>query len=186
MKKSARERILQAASDLFYKEGVRAVGIDRVIDESGVAKASFYRNFASKDDLIVNYLEYRGDLTLERLEEAERLHPDSPKMQLFAMVDGLVERINQSDYRGCPFMNTVVEFPDSNHPAHQRAVENRRELWGKVEEVMRKGRAQNPEELAAQLRMLCSGAIMVSYVDKSAFNREHFLSAARLLIERQM
>ncbi|MCJ8011597.1 TetR/AcrR family transcriptional regulator [Paenibacillus sp. KQZ6P-2] len=177
---------MQKASDLFYQEGVRAVGIDRIIDESGVAKASFYRNFASKDELIVNYLEYRGDITLERLEEAERLHPEAPKMQIFAMLDGLVERIKQSDYRGCPFMNTVVEFPDENHPAHQKAVENRRNLWGKVEGIMRKGGARNPEELAAQLRMLCSGAIMVSYVDKSAFNQEYFISAARLLIERQM
>lgn len=80
------------------------------------------RNFASKDDLIVNYLEYRGDLTLERLEEAERLYPVSPQMELFPLLDGLVERISQSDFRGCPFMNTVVKFPDANHPAHQKAV----------------------------------------------------------------
>ncbi|WP_232699114.1 TetR/AcrR family transcriptional regulator [Brevibacillus daliensis] len=185
-KKSARERILQVASDLFYKEGVRSVGIDRIIEESGVAKASFYRNFASKDDLIVNYLEYREGLTLERLDEAEERHPDSPKMQLLAMLDELVERMNQPDYRGCPFMNTVVEFPDSNHSGHQKAVESRRELWKKVEEVMRKGGAINPRELAAQLKMLCNGAVMVSYIDKSAFKQEDFLSAARLLIEKQM
>ncbi|WP_312113264.1 TetR/AcrR family transcriptional regulator [Brevibacillus reuszeri] len=185
-KKSAKDRILQVASDLFYKEGIRAVGIDRVIEESGVAKASFYRNFASKDDLIVNYLEYREGFTLERLEEAEQRHPDSPKTQLLAMLDDMVERMNQPDFRGCPFMNTVVEFPDINHPGHQKAVESRRELWGNVEEVIRKGGAQNPEELVAQLRMLCSGAIMVSYVDKSAFNQEYFLSAARFLIEKHM
>jgi AcrR family transcriptional regulator len=185
-RKSARERILQVASDLFYKEGVRSVGIDRIIEESGVAKASFYRNFASKDDLIVNYLEYREGLTLERLDEAVERYPDSPKMQLLAMLDELVDRMNQPDYRGCPFMNTVVEFPDSNHPGHQKAVESRLEQWKKVEEVMQKGGAVNPRELTAQLKMLCNGAVMVSYIDKSAFKQEDFLSAARLLIEKQI
>ncbi|TCZ79316.1 TetR/AcrR family transcriptional regulator [Paenibacillus albiflavus] len=185
-KQSARERILQVASELFYKEGVRAVGIDRVIEESGVAKASFYRSFASKDDLIVNYLEQREELSLNRLEEAEQLHPDSPKMQLLSLIDSLAERMNQFDFRGCPFMNVVVEFPDSDHPGHQKAVESRQNQWKKVEEIIRKGGAKNPEELTSQLRMLYSGAIMVSYVDRHVFNPEDFLSAVRILIDRQM
>ncbi|MFM1652250.1 TetR/AcrR family transcriptional regulator [Brevibacillus sp. B_LB10_24] len=185
-KLSARERILQVASDLFYQEGVRAVGIDRVIEESGVAKASFYRNFPSKDDLIVQYLEEREGLSLKRMEEAAQRHPDSPKRQLLAMLESLAERMNQPEYRGCPFMNVVVEFPDSDHPGHQKAIQSRQELWEKIEEVTRKCGAKNPRELTAQLRILCSGALMVSYVDKSAYKQEDFLRAARILIEEQM
>jgi len=182
-KETAKERILRVASELFYREGIRAVGIDRIIEESGVAKASFYRNFATKDDLIVAYLEKKSRESLERVDEAERRYPDSPKMVLKELLDNLIDRLNTPENRGCAFMNTVVEFPDVNHPGHKTAVEHRRELWRRIEDIARRGGAQNPEELASQLRMLCSGAIMVSYTDKAAFHAEYLRNAIRVLIE---
>ncbi|MBW7454871.1 TetR/AcrR family transcriptional regulator, partial [Paenibacillus sepulcri] len=113
-KRTAKERILATASELFYREGIRAVGIDRIIEESDVAKASFYRSFSTKDDLIVAYLQERGRLGRERVKEAELLHPDSVKEQLYMLLRQLVERMRQTGFRGCAYMNAVVEFPDED------------------------------------------------------------------------
>jgi AcrR family transcriptional regulator len=184
-KESAKSRILKVASDLFYHEGVRAVGIDRIIDESGVAKASFYRNYATKDELVVAYLEYRHQLSMNNVDEAHRKYPDSPVKQLYDLIHGLAARMKSPNYRGCSFMNTAVEFPDTDHPGHKKAVELRQELWVRIEEIAREAGARDPEELAVQLRTLCSGAIMISYMDKSAYNTEHFSGAAQLVIENQ-
>ncbi|UVI33425.1 TetR/AcrR family transcriptional regulator [Paenibacillus spongiae] len=182
-KETAKDRILRVASDLFYKEGVRAVGIDRIIEESGVAKASFYRNFPTKDSLVVAYLETRHGKRTETIEEAKRRHPYSPKDQLYALLDDLVERLKHPEFRGCPFMNAVVEFPDLEHPGHRAAVNNRHLTWEKVEEIAKAGNVQNPVELTSQIRILCDGAIMSAYIDKDSFQPAYFLSAARRLIE---
>lgn len=82
-KETAKERILRTADELFYREGVRAVGIDRIIHESGVAKASFYRSFATKDELVASYLELRRLQFLENIEHARKEHPESSLDQLF-------------------------------------------------------------------------------------------------------
>ncbi|GIP28386.1 TetR family transcriptional regulator [Paenibacillus sp. J23TS9] len=184
-KESAKERILRVASDLFYREGVRAVGIDRIIEESGVAKASFYRNFSTKDQLVVEYLELRSGRREGNIEEIKCRFPDSPKEQLYALLDDLVERMNKSDFRGCPFMNAVVEFPDPGHPGHQSAVESRYLVWGKVEDIARQAGATDPAELTFQLRILSDGAMMSAYVDADTFHSDYFLRAAKRLIEDQ-
>ncbi|MBE1442390.1 TetR/AcrR family transcriptional regulator [Paenibacillus sp. OAS669] len=182
-KETAKERILRVASRLFYKEGVRAVGIDRIIEESGVAKASFYRNFPTKDSLIVAYLEKRHCNRSISIEQAIQRFPDSPKDQLYALLDELVERMTHPEFRGCPFMNAVVEFPDLEHPGHRSAVENRHRTWDKVKEIAMKGGVRDPEELTSQLRIISDGAMMSAYIDKTSFRPEHFLSAAKRLIE---
>lgn len=183
-KESAKERILRVAADLFYREGIRAVGIDRIIMESGVAKASFYRNFATKDELIVAYLEYRHSLSIANVEHAKRKHPDSPIDQLNALVEGLAERMGKYENRGCPFLNTAVEFPDTDHPGYKKAVACREELWNIIEAIAQQAGARDPVELVAHIRMLSSGAIMISYMNRTS-QSESFLGAARLLIERQ-
>lgn len=183
-KESARERILRVASDLFYREGIRAVGIDRIIDESGVAKASFYRGFTTKDELTVAYLEARVELKLEKLELARQLHPDSPRDQLHFIIQDAVERMRLPTYRGCPFVNAVIEFPDPGHPAHAKALQVLQNFWHRVEEIARESGARHPEELAAQLQMIYTGFLMKGYMDKSAADPEHFRHAAEQLIER--
>ncbi len=174
---------MRVASNLFYKEGVRAVGIDRIIEESGVAKASFYRNFPTKDSLIVAYLEIRHGKRADSIAEAKRRHPNSPKDQFYSLLEDLVERMKDPGFRGCPFMNAVVEFPDLEHPGHRSAVDNRHRTWDMVEEIAREGKVQNPVELAAQIRILSDGAMMSAYIDKDSFHPDYFLSAARRLIE---
>ncbi|MEY9095004.1 TetR/AcrR family transcriptional regulator [Paenibacillus sp. RC84] len=185
-KESARVRILRVASELFYMEGIRAVGIDRIIKESGVAKASFYRSFATKDDLAVAYLESRDELKVEKLEKLRQLYPNSPKEQLDTLIRDVTEQMGMPDYRGCPFLNAAVEFPDPDHPAHIKLLDIQRSFWSRVLELAREGGARQPEELTAQLRMLYDGFVMKSYLDRTEFDPEYFRKAAELLLEKQL
>ncbi|KRF10228.1 TetR family transcriptional regulator [Paenibacillus sp. Soil766] len=181
-KETVKERILRVASDLFYREGIRSVGIDRIIEESGAAKASFYRSFKTKDDLIVAYLEARQELKLELLEKVRRLHPHSLKDQLGEVVQEVVNRMRNSDCRGCPFLNAVVEFPDPEHPSHVKALNVHQNYWSKVQELAKEGGARNPEELAVQLQMLYCGFAMKGAMDKS-IDPDAFRNAAVALID---
>ncbi|WP_281255113.1 TetR/AcrR family transcriptional regulator [Paenibacillus herberti] len=185
-KESAKERILGVASELFYSEGIRAVGIDRIIAESEVAKASFYRNFATKDDLVVAFLEKRQIRSLSVIEEAKKLYPDEPVKQLHHLAQVLSESIKQPSFRGCPFTNTLLEFPDATHPVHQAALQCRLDHEGEVAKIARQANARNPEALAAQLEMLYGGAIVDAYIRKPAFDSNNFYNAAMVLIEAQL
>ena len=126
--KSARTRILEAAADLFYREGIRAVGVDAVIAHSGVAKMSLYRNFAGKDELVAAFLDYRDELYWAWWDKVVARHPDDPRAQIRAIFETVGKRTAHPDYRGCPFINTAVEFPDSGHPGRVVALANKLEL----------------------------------------------------------
>jgi AcrR family transcriptional regulator len=185
-RETVRNQILQVASDLFYREGIRAVGIDRIILESDVAKASFYRNFASKDDLVAAYLEYHQDLNARDLEEVHLQYPNSSAMQLHALIDKFIEKMKRPGYRGCPFVNTAVEFPDSSHHNHINAVKGTEENWKAIAKLAENAGAARPSELAELLRMLCNGAIMLSYMKKSDFNPDNFSRAAHMLVDSHL
>jgi AcrR family transcriptional regulator len=105
----ARERILLAAHDLFYREGIRATGIDRVIAESGVAKLSFYRHYPSKNDLVLAFLEHRHTRWMAWFEEALARHGGTPQ----ALVPALGEWFGNGDFRGCAFINSVGELGEA-------------------------------------------------------------------------
>ncbi|MFU1796071.1 TetR/AcrR family transcriptional regulator [Paenibacillus azoreducens] len=184
-KETAKERILRTATELFYKEGVRAVGIDRIIEESGVAKASFYRSFATKDDLVVAYLEKYYHAFMKPFEEAEQRHPESPLDQLYEVIESLSSRIEQPGYRGCPFLNTAVEFPDENHLSHEPVVTYHREMRRRLKEIAERAGAKDPDALSAQLLMLFNGALMSAYLERASYIPDHFRNAAKLMIEQQ-
>lgn len=106
----ARERIMRTAHDLFYREGIRATGIDRIIAESGVAKVTFYRHFPSKNDLIKAYLEYRHELWMSWFVDALNRYQLPRRQPIDALVPALEEWLLSNGYRGCAFINAVVEF----------------------------------------------------------------------------
>ncbi|WP_333676310.1 TetR/AcrR family transcriptional regulator [Dyella sp.] len=160
--RSARERVLAVAADLFYRKGIRAVGVEEVVNEAGVAKISLYRNFKSKDDLIVAYLE-RRQLEFSRQWE-ERFSPfaDDPRAMLEAIMDFLARRIAQAGYRGCPFINYANEFPDPSHPGHRVAKANKRELRRRLTTIAEALGAAKPKLLADGLLLLIEGVYTVS------------------------
>ena len=130
-KKPARQRILDTASEMFYRDGVRAVGIDAIIARSGVAKMSLYRNFPSKDALVTAWLEDRNAFFWRRWDQAETSRARDPRGQLEAVLDMVAATASHPRWRGCPFLNTGTEFREPDHPArgvilaHKRAVRER-------------------------------------------------------------
>ena len=117
-----RERILQTASDLFYREGARAVGVDLVVERAGVAKTSLYRYFRTKDDLIGAFLEREDEQFWKQWDSVAEHHRDDAQVELDAHMRWIGERIGRKNYRGCPQLNMAAEFPDAAHPARRVAV----------------------------------------------------------------
>src|SRR5215831_4863572 len=114
---SARERILTTARESFYREGIRAVGVDTLIARSGVAKMSFYRSFPSKDDLVRAYLESEAEDYWRWWDEVTGSCGQAPRKQLRALFTATAAHAAAPEFRGCPFGNTLVEFPAESHPA---------------------------------------------------------------------
>ncbi|MDB5407723.1 MAG: TetR family transcriptional regulator [Rhodospirillales bacterium] len=156
--KSARERVLAKATELFYRDGIRAVGIDTIIAESGVAKMSLYRNFASKDALAAAYLAQQNAAYWERWDRVVAAYPGNPPAQLRAIVATIEQRVTQPFYRGCPFSNAVTEFPEPDHPGRAVALANKAELRARLRALAAAVGARDPALLGDQLMLLIEGA----------------------------
>ncbi len=126
--KSARERILETAEDLFYREGIHAVGIDTIIEKSGVAKMSLYRNFASKDDLVAAYLEARGQRYWQWWDGVMARNASQPRRQLPDLFEAIAVRTRMPEFRGCAFLKAAAEFPEEGSRARVVALAHKKEL----------------------------------------------------------
>ena len=139
----ARQRILETADRLFYQEGLRAVGIDRIIAEAEVAKMSLYKHFPSKDDLILAVLKYREESVLEFFRSAMERHGKKAKNPLRAFFAALKEWFETPGFRGCAFQNAAVELADPAHPGTEFVRGHKQRfgefLRGLVEEASRQG-----------------------------------------------
>lgn len=165
---SARDRILAAASDLFYREGVQNVGIDRIIAESGVAKMSLYNHFKSKDALIAAWLQQRDENWHTWFVPRVEALAIEPRDRLLAIFDVLKEWFEQPDFRGCAFINSSVELVDPNHPGYQVAVEHQRTILSYLLNLLKAAELPDPEGLAQQLLILIEGAIVVAMMQQNA------------------
>jgi AcrR family transcriptional regulator len=155
---SVRDRILNTARDLFYREGARAVGVDTVVAQSGVAKTSLYRWFPSKDALIVAVLEAEAKDRWAGWDWTAGRAPADAREQLRAQFAGIARYVSSPKYRGCPFMNVTVEFPDEQHPARAVAREMMEELRRRIRKLVDQLGVANPADLTEQLVMLVDGA----------------------------
>jgi AcrR family transcriptional regulator len=156
--KTARERILDTAEELFYREGIRAIGIDTVIERSGVAKMSLYRNFASKEELIAAFLARRNEKYWRWWDGIMARHPEAPEQQLEDLFAALPERICRPGYRGCSFLNAATEFPEAGHLGRRAALDHYQELRQRLLALCRRLKAAKPKQLADQLMLLIEGA----------------------------
>jgi AcrR family transcriptional regulator len=163
-KLSARDRLLAAASELFYEEGINTVGIDRVIAHAGVAKASLYSAFGSKEELIRSYLEAQFEARKERLLERIAQH-DTPRDKLLAIFDLMGELFEKTSFRGCAFIRASAEAkPDSSIAAE--ADKSRAWTRSVFVDLARQAGAKHPEQLAKQLALLYDGAIVTAQMDR--------------------
>jgi AcrR family transcriptional regulator len=155
-----REKILETASDLFYRLGVRAVGVDLVVEKAGVAKTSLYRHFRTKDDLIAAFLE-REDLDFWRTwDRVAAQHAKDAKAELDAQLGWIGERVGKQNYRGCPQINVAAEFPEADHPARKVAKAHKRELRRRLKVIAERLKVGATDELAGQLAVLINGAFV--------------------------
>lgn len=158
----AKLRILETANTLFYEDGIRNVGVDRLISASSVTKATFYKHYGSKDRLITEYIAYRHRIVAEalsRLAEAD----DDPAHLLTALREAITTAIATPSFRGCPFINAAAEFAEADHPV-RRAVESHREWYIDVlEQVLRRLGHPMSGDAADDLMLARDGAMTGGY-----------------------
>ena len=180
----ARERILDTAYDLFSRHGIRAVGVDRIVAESGVAKMSLYRHFPSKDDLVLTFLQEREQRwTNEWLRaEAER-RGATPAERMLAIFDVFGEWFAIEDFEGCSFINVLLEFDDRKHRVRLATVQHLQNIRSFLHELASEAGAADPEGLAHQWHILMKGSIVAAGEgDSRAAQRAREIG--QLLLER--
>jgi AcrR family transcriptional regulator len=180
-KASPRQRLLAAADELFYNEGIRSVGIDRVIEKAGVAKGSLYYNFSGKDELVKEYLLGRHAAWTARIDTAIGAQSD-PKDRVLAVFDVLGDLFAQPDFRGCSFMNAVAEAPEGG-PELAAAANFRLWLHGMIGDLVAALDVQNPSALASQLVVLYDGAVAAAQMDASSASARTAKTLAAMAID---
>jgi AcrR family transcriptional regulator len=176
----ARERLLAAADELFYREGIHSVGIDRIIEEAGVAKASLYKSFRSKDELVAAYLESRRRRVTDRIEAAIARHTD-PRDQILAVFDSQLESSTRPGFNGCAFANATAE----NHSAtvDQATADYRQWVLDLFAGLARDAGAADPAQLGRQLRLVYDGVTQSARIDRDRRVAKQGRDVAALLLD---
>ena len=177
-----RARILETASALFYQCGVRAVGVDLVVEKAGVAKTSLYRHFGTKDDLIAAFLAREDEDFWGLWDRVADQHQDDPSAELDAQLGWIGERVERPNYRGCPQLNVAAEFPEADHPARQVAAAHKHQMRARLQGIGKRLGVVRPAELASQLSLVINGAFVSSQLLAPAEATPLLRRTARALI----
>jgi AcrR family transcriptional regulator len=159
-----RGRILETACTLFYRHGVRAVGVDLVVEKAGVAKTSLYRHFRTKDDLIAAFLQREDEDFWGTWDRVADQQDAEPAAELDAHLGWIGERVERPNYRGCPQINVAAEFPETDHPARKVATAHKRQMRLRLKGIAERLGVARPDELAGQLSLLINGAFVSSQI----------------------
>jgi AcrR family transcriptional regulator len=181
-RRSARERLLAAAEELFYDEGVHVVGIDRVIERAGVAKATLYSVFGSKDELVRAYLERHNMIWRERLISRITARYAEPRERLLGVFDVLGERFTEPDFRGCAFVNASAETRPGGL-IEQVSDTSRAWLVDLLTDLARQAGVAEPEPLGRQLALLYHGASLSARMDRDLTAAATARAAAAALLD---
>ncbi|MEU3539129.1 TetR/AcrR family transcriptional regulator [Streptomyces paromomycinus] len=158
-----RERLLNIAGELFYANGIHTVGVDQLVREAGVTRATFYRHFSSKDGLVVAYLRERDARVKRTVEAITGAHRGrAALLEIIAMV---ADSVLRPEFRGCGFLNAAAEYPDPQHPVRISVAEHRRWFRGVLREVVRDTGHPDPDRVARALMVLRDGAMAGGYLD---------------------
>lgn len=173
-----RERLLSIASDLFYREGIHSVGVDRIVAEARVTRATLYRHFAGKEALIEAYLE-REDAGIRARFAGARDGTDDPDLLLGGLIEALADDIEHHHTRGCPFINAAAEYPDAASPVRRMIASHRDWFRSTLRETLEAAGRIDAERRAGALVLLRDGALVGGYLDGPDTVRQAFISAAR-------
>jgi len=178
-----RARILETACTLFYQRGVRAVGVDLVVEKAGVAKTSLYRHFGTKDDLVAAFLRREDEDFWGTWDRVAGQHVDDAAAELDAHLEWIGERAGRPNYRGCPQINVAAEFPEIDHPARKVATAHKRQMRKRLRGIAERLDVARPDELAGQLSLLINGAFVSSQIFKPGEATPLLRRAAHALIK---
>ena len=183
-RRPARERLLAAADELFYEEGVNLVGIDRIIERAGVAKASLYDCFGSKEELIRSYLQQRHEARQVRLRE-RLARCATPGEKILAVFDSMTESAAKPDFRGCAFARASAEArPGSS--VKSMCDESRAWNLALFADLAKQAGAAAPDQLAQQLRLLYDGALVSAHVDTNSTAVPAARAMAQMLLDQAL
>jgi AcrR family transcriptional regulator/anti-sigma regulatory factor (Ser/Thr protein kinase) len=163
----ARQRILDAASELFYQNGIRATGINTIISHSGVAKATFFHRFPAKEDLVIAWLQQPASRWFDRIRTELDAKKESPASRLLTFFDLLGEWFAQDDFRGCAFQNAAAETPQAGHPVRQATLDYTLEIKDYLRRTANAAGLSHPVRIAEQLHLLAQGAIATAVATRS-------------------
>ncbi len=180
--KKTADRLCEIATGLFYRRGIRAVGVDEIVFEAGVTKPTLYRNYASKDDLVSVCLSAKVSEAEARMDAIAARLPDDPLAQLRAIVADLAEAMAAPDYRGCALTNAAIEFPDAGHPARQVSANCKAMLRERIGGLTRQIGTSDPDTLADGLMLLIEGASTSCHTSGSQGPAASLLQATDKLI----
>jgi AcrR family transcriptional regulator len=168
-----RTRLLATASALFYREGVNSVGVERIVSEANVTRATFYRHFPSKQDLVLAYLQSAHDVIEERIAAALTL--EDPKARLRALGEDIADQLQSPGFRGCAFIKVASEFDDPGEPVRQAVSAHRAWFAGIVRTAFADAGHARPDDAARHFVMLRDGAMVAGYLDESAQAADTFM-----------
>ena len=173
-----RERLLSTASKLFYREGIHSVGVDRIVDAAKVTRATFYRHFPGKEDLVTAYLGAEDAALREQFTSAFATI-DNPEGVLEAVIYGIADDVTRNHTRGCPFINASVEYPDAASPVRQTVRSHRDWFAATLEQALVAAGRENPAERARALVLLRDAALVGGYLDGADTIRDTFIATAK-------
>jgi AcrR family transcriptional regulator len=153
-----RARILAVAGELFYRHGIRAVGVEAIAEAAGTNKMTLYRHFASKDELVAEYLRQSATLADACWDRFAQAHPGDARAQLRAWLMEMADHLASSDARGCALANAAVELPDKGHPARRVIEEYKSAQRARLVRLCRAAGLSEPDMLADELHLLLEGA----------------------------
>jgi AcrR family transcriptional regulator len=183
MPRNLKDHILQTASELFYRHGIKATGIDTIIKASGIAKMSLYKYYPSKDALVLAYLQTSADCMRNRILTGindKNFNPQEKILAIFAVFD---EMVASPDFRGCPFINAAVEYADVDGPIQQAAADFYREFCHLLTDLARQAGYSEPEELSTQLSILLAGATTREQIHKGSGAMRSAYKVAQILLK---
>lgn len=178
-----RDRIFDTACDLFYRHGIRAVGIDAIVGAAGTNKMSFYRSFASKDELVADYLRWKDDNFWRWWEAVVAPHAGQPRAQVEALFEAHVNKTCSKKSRGCGLANAAVELVDDEHPGREIVIAHKSEIRSRFRALAVAMRAREPALLGDALMLLMEGGYVARLTFPKGGPTASALHAARTLMD---
>ena len=182
----ARDRLLQTASEIFYREGIHGIGVDRILADAQVTRATMYRHFPGKEALVVAYLSGEHE-RLQRYFAAASADGSATAEQLLgAVVHGIADDVATNHTRGCPFINAAAEYPDASSPVREVIAEHRGWFRATLRAVAADAGVGDPDGVADSLVLLRDAALVGGYLDGPEHVRESFVRTAGAVVGREL